>query len=129
MARQSPMQELDMARFAHALRTIAFALLGFVVAATPLALWIAWTNAVFFGVLLIGAVAGVLYCFFADIANMRPIGPLAFPDMGRRATLDDEFVRDAQRLHPFVHHHRPAGSPKFAAIMTRLKRYLFSTPD
>jgi hypothetical protein len=128
-ARQGPIQELEMARFSDALRTIGFTLLGMVVAATPLALWVAWTHTVFFGVLLIGAVAAALYCFFADVANIRPMGPHAFPDTVRKTTIADEMVRDVQRLHPFVHHHRPTGSPKFSAMMAQLKRYLFSTPD
>ena len=118
-----------MARFAHALRSICFTLLGMVVAATPVALWVAWTHTIFFGVLLIGAVAGALYCFLADVANMRPLPPHAFPDTVRRAAIPDKVVCDVQRLHPFVHHHRPTGGPKFAAMMARLKRYLFSTPD
>jgi hypothetical protein len=129
MARQSPMQELEMARIADALRTICFTLLGMVVAATPLALWIAWTHAVFFAVLLIGAAAAALYCFFADVANLRPMPPHAFPDTVRKATIADKVVRDVQRLQPFVHHHRPAGGPKFSAMVAQLKRYLFSTPD
>jgi len=129
LARESPMQELEMARFAHALRTIGFTLLGMVVAATPLALWIAWSHTVFFGVLLIGAAAAALYCFFADVANMRPMGPHAFPDNFRKAAIPDKIVRDVQRLHPFVHHHRPAGGARFSAMMAQLKRYLFSTPD
>ena len=118
-----------MARFADALRTIGFTLLGMVVAATPIALWVAWTHTIFFGVILVGAVAAALYCYFADFANLRPMTPRAFPDEVRRATLDDGFVRDVQRLHPFVHHHRPHGGPIFSAMMAPLKRYLFTKPD
>ena len=51
-----------MARSAGSLVTAGLLLLGLVLMVTPLALWVAWTDAIFLMVLATGAMAGVLYC-------------------------------------------------------------------
>ncbi len=50
-----------MAKFADSLITHGLIFLGLVLMVTPLALWVAWTETNFLGVLATGAIALVLY--------------------------------------------------------------------
>jgi hypothetical protein len=118
-----------MARSASSLMTAGLLLLGLVLMVTPLALWVAWTDAIFLIVLATGAMDGVLYCVLvrfersADPAQSETTGD--FPVDNLPGTI----IEDLQRLHPFIHHHRPNGGPKFRTVMNRLKKHLYSRPE
>ncbi len=117
-----------MAQFVDSLITRGLILLGLVLMVTPLALWVAWTETIFLAVLATGATALVLYGVLDRFE--RPVNP------ARRETSDDlravkmpnELIVELQDLHPFIHHHRPSGSPKFRTAMNRLKKHLYRRP-
>ena len=117
-----------MAKFADSLITRGLMLLGFAMMLTPLALWVAWTETIFIVVLVTGATAAALYSFLvrfekpADPAQSEP------SDDVRAVILPDKIVEELQSLHPFIHHHRPSGGPKFHTAMHQLKKHLYRGP-
>ena len=114
-----------MAKFADNLTNLGLLLLGLVLTATPLALWVAWTETLFLVVLATGAIAGVLYCLLLQFE--KPAGPAQRQaiDHVRLGSVPDRNIEELQRLHPFIHHHRASGGPRFRAAMYRLKRLLY----
>ena len=114
-----------MAKFADGLITRGLILLGWVLMATPLALWVAWTETIFFGVLATGAAALVLYGVLDRFD--RPADPprRETSDYVRAKVLPAESIADLQDLHPFIHHHQPSGGSKFHTAMNRLKKHLY----
>ena len=62
-----------MAGFADRFVTPAPMLLGPILMATPLALWVAWTDTILFIVLAAGVAAAVLYCIL--VRYERPDAP------------------------------------------------------
>ena len=109
-----------MAKLADGLITLTLVLLGLVLMATPLALWVAWTDTVLLLVLAAGITAGALYCVLVYLE--KPVGDGA--RSLRTRLLSDEAVADLQDLHPFIHHHQPSGGPKFLSAMRRLRKRL-----
>ena len=100
-------------------------LLGLILMATPLALWVAWSETILFGVLATGFAAGVLYCVLARFEEPgRPAKGKPGADR-RPMALPDEALEDLRGLHPYIHHHRPTGSPEFRSVMRRL----YGSPD
>ncbi len=118
-----------MAKFADRLIALGLILLGFVMVVTPLALWVAWTDTILLAVLATGVAAGVLYCVLVRFE--RPATPAQVGTAGdvRVENLPEKMIRELQKLHPFIHHHRPSGGPKFRAAMLHMKRYLYRDPD
>ena len=57
----SDQREVRLDKFTDSLITRGLILLGFVLMLTPLALWVAWTETIFLGVLATGAATLVLY--------------------------------------------------------------------
>ncbi len=114
-----------MAKIADSLVTLGLMLLGFVLMVTPLALWVAWTDTIFIVVLVTGAAASVLYCVLVRFE--RPANPAQSEasDYVRAVILPDKIIAKLQRLHPFIHHHRPSGGPKFLTAMYQFKRHLY----
>ena len=117
-----------MAKFADGLITRGLIFLGLVLMVTPLALWVAWTETIFLAVLATGATALVLYGVLDRFE--RPTNPARSEssDHVRAVILPDEITAELQDLHPFIHHHRPSGGPKFHKAMSRLKKHLYRGP-
>ena len=118
-----------MARSANNLMTAGLLLLGLVLMVTPLALWVAWTDAIFLVVLATGAMAGVLYCVLVRFERPADANQSEASEDVPAGNLPGTMIEDLQRLHPFIHHHRPTGGPKFRRAMTRLKKHLYSRPE
>ncbi len=114
-----------MTKFVDSLITNGLLLLGWVLMATPLALWVAWTETIFLGVLATGATALVLYGVLDRFE--RPANPTQSEssDYVRAMNWTDEVFAELQDLHPFIHHHRPTGGSKFLTAMNRLKKHLY----
>lgn len=117
-----------MGKLADTLVTWTLVVLGLIMMATPLALWIAWSKTVFFAVVLVGIAATALYCFLIEYE--KPAEPKrSGPPYHRVEAWTHAAIARLQRLHPFVHHNRLAGGAQFNAAMARLKRFLFSDRD
>ena len=96
------------------MRHLAQTGIGMALAATPVALWIAWSPAMLAGTLVASVLcAGLLVLITEPVAHGSEDG----------ARLSEEFVEEAQSLHPMIHHHaghRP--SSRFQRTMRRLAR-------
>ncbi len=112
-----------MAKFADRLITLGLTLIGIVIVVTPLALWVAWTETIFLVVLVTGATAAALYGVLARFE--RPPAQIEPSDSVRPVILPKNFLLELQRLHPFIHHHRPSGSPKLLTAMYHIKKFLY----
>jgi len=119
------MLEVVIAKFVNSLIHHGLILLGLVLMMTPLAMWVAWTETIFLGVLATGATALVLYGVLDRFE--RPANPTQSEssDYVRAMNLTDEVIAELQDLHPFIHHHRPTGGSKFHTAMNRLKKHLY----
>ena len=120
----SDLQEGGMAKFADSLITHGLVFLGFVLMMTPLALWVAWTETIFLGVLATGAAALVLYGILERFEKPADPAQRESSDYVRAKILPVESIVDLQDPHPFRHHLRPTGSPKFQIAMCNLKKSL-----
>ncbi len=114
-----------MVKFADSLITYGLLLLGWVLMATPLALWVAWTETIFLAVLMTGATALVLYGVLDRFE--RPANPTQSEssDYVRARILPVKSIVELQNLHPFIHHHQPSGGSKVHTAMNRLKKHLY----
>ena len=118
------MRKVIMARFADGLVTLGLMFLGVIVMVTPLALWVAWTDTILFTVLASGFTAGALYCVLIYFEKPPPSGRHGYTTDNRDRILPEQSISELQKLHPFVHHHRPSGGPIFRKVMQRLSRRL-----
>ncbi len=114
-----------MAKITDSLITLGLMLLGLVMMVTPLALWAAWTDTILLGVLATFATAVVLYGVLVRFE--RPADPAQSEpsDYVRAVNLPDKIIVNLQKLHPFIHHHRPSGGPKFRTAMYQLKKHIY----
>lgn len=105
------------------------AILGLILMATPLALWVAWSGPVLLLILGTGLAAAVLFCVL--VGYERPPDPSekirnAEP---RRATAADAATEEIRNLHTFVYHNRLSATARFRAAMARLRERLYGPPD
>jgi len=114
-----------MANYTNSLVTLGLLFLGLILMATPLALWVAWSDTVLLVVLATGVTASVLYCVLVRFERPAVPGQNESTDPARVGRLSGKFIEELQGLHPFVHHHRPSGGPKFREAMNRLKKLLY----
>lgn len=97
------------------LRAVLQTLLGLVLAATPLVLWIAWSPAMLAGVIVVALLsAGLLLLVTESTPEARAAE--------RTDRLPDEFFEEVQHLHPMVYHHSGRRSSRFHRSMRRLKQ-------
>ena len=103
------------------LREIVIVICGLIMAVTPLALWVAWSQPIFFGVLVTCFVAMGILVFMSWFTGSdgEPIGTGA-KETGKQR-LEGEFFDELQRHLPLVHHHRRLSDPRIHRKMARLR--------
>ena len=128
MVNLSHWQEVVIAKFVDSLIHHGLILLGWVLMITPLALWVAWTETIFLGVLATAATALVLYGVLDRFE--RPANPTQSEssDYVRARILPVKSIVELQNLHPFIHYRRQSGGPKFQKAMYHLKKHLYRAP-
>ena len=118
-----------MAKIARSLLTPSLVFLGLVLMATPLALWVAWSDIALFVILASGVAAAVLYCVLVRFEEPAEPGQDNTSESLRAEPLPEDLIEDVQRLHPFIHHHRRSGGRMFRAAMSQLRVQLFRRSD
>jgi len=110
----------------EALRNAALTVAGLIMTATPLALWLVWSQATFVLVLGVGAAFGLL--FFVLYADTRATSPEQRKDPNSRTmeNLDDKFLSELSDMGPFIYHNRLSGESRFRRKMAGLKKKLVS---
>jgi hypothetical protein len=101
----------------HWLLALAETVLGLVLAATPVTLWIAWTPA-----LLGGALAASLGCALLLVALHRLDPTTRDGAEAPRPRVDERFFHEMHRIAPLVHHHSLRESARFRGAMDRARR-------
>jgi len=112
------------AGFAHGVTSIGVAVLGIVLAAIPLALWIAWTPGLFLGVLAVGGASAVLIIALVDWQRIAVDDRRAQRDPASRAAISDEFVAEIQRISPLTYHHARIEKARYRDAMEKLRQLL-----
>jgi hypothetical protein len=108
-------------RVSDQLREIGAVALGLILAATPLAIWIAWSDTVFIAILAIcvGAMVSLIALVWFDKSDdaHRP----AEERSNQGDSLDPEFIVELHRLVPFTYHHRRLGDVRIRRKMAKLR--------
>ena len=99
---------------AKRLRHIGEAVLGLVLAATPLALWIAWTATLVLCVMLLALLCVVLLALLVESA------PPGEHRDGETAALPPEFIEEVHRLFPLTYHHSRHETARFRQAMQKI---------
>ena len=111
----------------EALRNAALTAAGLMLAATPLALWLAWSQATFVLVLGAGAAFGLLFfVLYADTRVTTDQEQRKDPNSKTMEDLDDKFLSELSDMGPFIYHNRLSGDSRFRRKMDRLKKHLVS---
>ena len=100
-------------------RVAAETVLGLVLAATPVALWISWEPEILFAVLA-AALASALLLILVDRLDAAE---RAAPSW-QRPELPEQFFAEMHRVFPLVHHHRRTESARLRDAMRRVRRLL-----
>lgn len=103
------------------IRSIVATVLGILLAAVPLALWVAWSPVLFWGVL---AAAGGCAALWLLLAEDRGPGSEDHPlpdETGKRTELSDEFVAEVHRIFPLNFHHSRIAKGRFRRAMEKLR--------
>ena len=93
------------------MRAAAETLLGLVLAAVPVALWVSWSQALFFGVLVVAVACALLLVVLARDPGQES-GEVRLPD---------EFVAELHRVFPPVYHNARKVTGRFRRTMERLR--------
>jgi len=99
------------------LTAVGETVLGIVLAAVPVAVWVAWSPLVLLIVLAAGCVCAALLVALsrlADAERARSGEPMAF--------VSDQFVEEVHRLFPLTYHHSRKEKPRFRRAMDKLRR-------
>lgn len=101
--------------------SIGVTVLGIVLAATPLALWVAWTPFGFMVVLGTAAVSVVLLGFLMSSLPAETGDPRSGDSDETRPMISDEFVEEIHKLLPLTYHHSRIEKARFRRTMARLR--------
>jgi hypothetical protein len=103
-------------QMAKHLRHGAEIILGFVLAATPVLLWIAWSATQVLCLMLAALVCAAL------LARLVETTPEGEHQGGGRTALPPEFIEEVHRLFPLTYHHSKHETQRFRQAMQKLAK-------
>lgn len=103
----------------HWLVALAETVLGLALAATPVALWIAWTPT-----LLVAVLAGCLACALLLVWLQRWDAATLAAVETPRPQVNERFFAEMHRIAPLVYHHSLREPARFRRAMRRVRRLL-----
>ena len=108
---------------ADRLSAIGMTGLGLILAVTPVALWVAWTETLFLAILAVALLSAALLVLLAHFTQPEAGHPRT-RDGGEEAAvvLPDDFVSEVHRIFPLTYHHSLAGRARFRRAMEKLLR-------
>ena len=101
--------------------SIGITVLGIVLAAVPLALWVAWTRSAFLIVLAVGAACVVLLGVLISRLPSNTDGSTSENCDEPRPVITDEFVEEIHGIFPLTYHHSRIEKARFRRAMDRLR--------
>ena len=107
----------DRAEILQGLTDFGVAALGIILAAVPLALWVAWSPGVYLAVLAVGGASAVLIIALVDWGRVETSDPSLARSGEPTAAVSDEFVAEIQRISPLTKTH-------YRGAMERLRQLL-----
>ena len=109
----------------EALRSGAMTVLGIVLALVPPALWVAWTEAMLFMVVLVAMLSAGLLVLLADLGPEADCREARRP-VPRRDILTDEAVAELHRIFRLTYHHSLVGRARFQRAMRKVLQLIGS---
>lgn len=100
---------------------IGMEVLGVVLAAVPLALWVSWSQAVFLAVVMGCAVALAAFVALAWSGQAEGQAHRAGRRTAGQVIANPEFIAELQRLMPFTYHHRRLGDSRIRRKLARAR--------
>jgi len=102
---------------ARRLRHLGEAVIGIMLAATPVFLWIAWTPEILIGVMLAAVLCAGVLVLLTESSPDQAAG-------SARRTLAPEFIDEVHRLFPLTYHHSRHETPRFRRAMQKMSRLI-----
>lgn len=102
--------------------TVGQVFFGFVLAVTPVTLWIAWSPFVFFVAVAVVAVSAGMFVLLHHFEQQTGVGGAAAPGHRPGASLPDEFIEELQQIYPLTYHHSLHARARFRQAMEKLRR-------
>jgi len=106
------------------LRAAVETVLGIVLALVPLALWIAWSPALLFAVIVTGGVCAALLIALWHWQDESLEAARDLDEDPAHAEVPDAFVEELHRLFPLVFHHSRQEKQRFRRTMETLRRLM-----
>lgn len=103
----------------HWLVALVETLLGLALAATPVALWIAWTPALL-GAVLAGCIVCALVLVWIQRWDAAALSAVETP----HPQVDDRFFAEMHSIAPLVYHHSLREPARFRRAMRRVRQLL-----
>lgn len=113
--------------FAELVRELGLVLLGLLLAAVPLALWLAWSPAVYYGVFTVCFVAAGLYILLSRTGAAERVPPGARVEAPAR--LSEAFIEELHQQTPLTFHHRRLGDQRIRNKLARLRALMRISDD
>ena len=109
-----------MERIGYACETV----LGIVLAATPVALWVAWSPALLIYVLLIAVACSALLVLLSDRLPRSKERACSARRWRDKDEVPAEIIAEVHRLCPMIYHHSGRNNPRFRQAMARMSRWI-----
>ena len=106
------------------IRDAGMTIFGLILAVVPLALWVAWSEPVYYAVLSICAVATTLFLALAWLGTPPERTSPFLAESKPPVIVSDEFIAELHSLFPLTYHHRSLGDPRLRRIFARLHALL-----
>jgi hypothetical protein len=117
-------KSLERKRLTERLANVGEVGLGLVLAATPVALWIAWTAALVVWIMLVAAVCAVLLALLMESSRPGARDQDGPAGADGRVLVPEAFVEEVHRLFPLTYHHSRHETARFREAMKRLSRLI-----
>jgi hypothetical protein len=98
--------------------------LGIILAATPVALWVAWTPALLGAVLLAALVCSALLILLAECAPDRDQSETGAQGLREGDGIPGAIVEEVHGVFPLIYHHSGRRNSRFRHAMERVSRLI-----
>ena len=106
------------------LKAVGETVLGILLAAVPLALWIAWSPAILFAVIVTAGVCAALLIALSRLQDEPRDEARNLEEDPAHIEVPDAFVEELHQLFPLVYHHSRREKQRFRRTMETLRRLM-----
>jgi hypothetical protein len=109
--------------FVRRIASTATTILGIILCLVPLALWVAWNEAILLVVVSVGAISAATLCVLADFVTPAE-DRSAYHDTAARKVPIDDIVAEIHRIFPLTYHHSLIEKARFRQAMQKVRQLL-----